>query len=263
LLARRLARPLERLRADAARIGDGDFTTEPTRSGLPEIDDVAATLATTAGRLGDLIEREQAFSADVSHQLRTPLAGLRLQIESELLHPGGDSRRVLESALADVDRLEATIGDLLALARDMEPTARQPFPLNELLAEVETRWGVVYRTARRPLHIARPDAQVEVRTSRTAASQIVDVLLDNAIKHATGSVDVSVRALEHAVTISVSDEGPGITDRSELFQRRPSAASGTGIGLALAQRLATVEGGRLRVTRTTPGATFELTLPTP
>jgi signal transduction histidine kinase len=116
LLARRLAAPLERLAGAARRLGDGDFGARAPRAGVAEVDEVGAALDATAQRLDDLVTRERAFSADASHQLRTPLAALRLELEA--LELQGEE---LPAALAQVDRLQETVDTLLAVARDTQP----------------------------------------------------------------------------------------------------------------------------------------------
>jgi signal transduction histidine kinase len=260
-LARRLTRPLERLGQDAARIGDGDFTVTTPKTGLPEIDRVGVNLTRTAGRVGGLLAREQAFTADASHQLRSPLTGLRLTIEAELAHPRSDPEQALTLALADVERLETTIDDLLALARDT-PGLRVPVDLVDVVDEIERRWADGFRAQGRRLVTELPPALPKPTLSEAALLHVLDVLLDNARVHAQGTVEVGARVHQGAVTLRVSDQGPGITDPQRIFERGHSEAGSTGIGLALARRLAEAEGGRLRlVVNGQGGSTFELTLP--
>jgi len=123
--ARRLGRPVLALATAATKLGDGDFSVRADAAGVPEVDAAASALNATAERLGALVGRERTFSADASHQLRTPLTGLRLQLESTLVNPRADRDAAIERALGDIDRLEATVEDLLALARDASP-ARDP-----------------------------------------------------------------------------------------------------------------------------------------
>lgn len=92
-LFRRLLRPLDRLSNAARRLGDGDFTVTAPRSGLPELDWVAAAVDSAAARIGRLVERERAFSADASHQLKTPLAAAKVVVETELMVPRDDRSR--------------------------------------------------------------------------------------------------------------------------------------------------------------------------
>jgi signal transduction histidine kinase len=259
-LARRLARPLENLGRDAARIGEGDFTVQTATSGLREIDSVGLNLSRTAERVSSLFAREQAFTADASHQLRSPLTGLRLTLEAELAHPRSDHRAALTQALVDVERLEATIDDLLTLARDTA-VPRTPVDLRPLLDELDRHWHDSFAAAGRRLTVERPAGLASPLVSAAALSHVLDVLVDNAQRHGAG--DVAVRARNHpgAITLSVTDQGPGVADPLAAFERRHPKAGGTGIGLALARRLTEAEGGRLRLRGTDEGTTFDVTLP--
>ncbi len=259
VFAARLAGPLEEVAASALRLGDGDFSVRSRRSGVPEIDAVGAALDSTAGRLGALLDRERAFTADVSHQLRTSLAGLRLEPEAALEDPGRDQRAAIVAGIAAADRLQGTVEDLLALARD---TRREPAELDVdgLLADADVQWRDLGNGRR--LRIDRREDAPAARASAAAVRQVVSVLLDNAAVHGRGTVTVTARETGGVLAVDVADEGSGI-DRpeSELFERRSPAAHGHGIGLALARSLAEAEGGRLRLTRPSP-PTFTLLLPT-
>lgn len=259
--ARRLARPLEELSDAARRLGQGDFSVRTTAVGIPEIDSVGSALNSTAGRLDDMLARERSFSADASHQLRTPLTGLRLRLEAALDHPGQDLRHAITDGIAAADRLEQTIEELLALARDTRSSNATPLDLPGLLAEIEAGWHDRLAAQDRVLRVA-VDPQAPVSLASTAAvRQVLTVLLDNAATHGTGTVSVAVRNAADVLAIDVSDEGAGITTAEpELFTRRSRLADGHGIGLALARSLAEAEGGRLRLTRPAP-PTFTLLVP--
>lgn len=257
--ARRLSRPLEQMSAIAGRLGDGDFTVRVTPSGIPEIDSTGASLSTTAERLGALIERERAFSADASHQLRTPLTGLRLRLEGMLDAPSRPRDEEIIKAVDETDRLQRTIDDLLTLARDA-PRHEEPLDLSGLLAETRETWHADLAKQGRPLRIrVAPDLPV-THTSTAAVRQILHVLLDNAGRHGQGTVTINVREVGDALAIDVSDQGPGIERPPEELFRRRAATVGHGIGLAMARSLAEAEGSRLRLTRPKP-PTFTLLLP--
>lgn len=258
--AARLARPLEELSAAAGALGAGDFSMRSSRSGVSEIDSVGATLDRTAERLGTVLARERAFSADASHQLRTPLAGLRLRLEAALEDPGADLRAVLADGIADTGRLDATITDLLALARDIGGSP-EPLDTARLLEEVRQGWHGRLAEAGRPLRIvADPDA-ARVDASTAAVRQVLTVLLDNATQHGTGAVTLAVRSADGALAFDVTDQGPAVAaPDGELFARRAPGAAGHGIGLSLARSLAEAEGGRLRLSNPAP-PTFTLLLP--
>ncbi|HZD15124.1 MAG TPA: HAMP domain-containing sensor histidine kinase, partial [Pseudonocardiaceae bacterium] len=241
--ARRLARPLEELSEAARRLGQGDFSVRTTPAAIPEIDSVGSALNSTAGRLDAMLARERSFSADASHQLRTPLTGLRLRLEAALEHPGQDLRQAITDGIAAADRLEQTIEELLALARDTRSSNATPLDLPVLLDEIEAGWHDRLAAQDRALHVAvDPLAPVSL-ASTAAVRQVLTVLLDNAATHGSGTVSVAVRNAADALAIDVSDEGTGITaPEPELFTRRSRLADGHGIGLALARSLAEAEG---------------------
>src|SRR5262245_5378930 len=138
VVSRRLARPVETLTTAANRLGEGDFAFSAPRSGVREIDDAAAALDRTARRLGDALDRERQFSTDASHQLRTPLTRLRLALES-IGVDDKPSDELISEALGHADRLEATIDELMALARDVHPDQAST-DLQAAFDEIEGEW---------------------------------------------------------------------------------------------------------------------------
>lgn len=260
LQARRLSRPVKQLADAADRLGQGDFAARAGRAGIPEIDAAAAALDTTAERLGELLQRERAFSAHASHQLRTPLTGLRVQLEAATLSPDTDPQAALTEALQSVDQLEQTIDDLLALARDVGHRS-EPLDLRSLFAEVEQRWRAPLVKAGRSLQTSIQADLPAPAVSAAAMRQILDVLLANAVEHGEGAVTVTARAAGGGIAIEVADEGPGISpDAGDVFAPRTDPTTGRGIGLGLASSLAAAEGGRLLVGRTGPKQVFRLLL---
>jgi signal transduction histidine kinase len=267
LLARRmaagLARPLEELAGTAHRLGDGDFTVTTGHSGIPEIDEVGATLTATAHRISDMLARERAFSAHASHQLRTPLAGLRLQLETALDSPAATRESIANSvagAISTTDRLEQTIDDLLSLARD-NSKAIQLADLADLLDEIDTTWHALLAAHGRALRISHPPG-ADPYASPAAIRQILNVLIDNAVTHGRGTVALATRDAGGVLAIDVHDEGPGIDPERDVFAAAGEQPShrGRGIGLPLARSLAEAEGGRLVLSRPCP-PTFTLLLP--
>jgi signal transduction histidine kinase len=257
--ARRLALPLESLAATAHRLGNGDFSVRTDASGIPEIDEAGRALDTTAHRLGALVERERSFSADASHQLRTPLTGLRLGLETALEQPAADHRAAMLAAIESVDRLERTIEDLLSLARGTSPSGGL-LPIFDVVAEVVTAWRPVLDGQGRSLDVTVEDELPVGRASAAAVRQVIGVLLDNAVTHGAGRVTLSVRDAGGALAIDVADEGAGPPDPGRLFHRRADGASGHGIGLSLARSLAEADGGRLLLSQPRPPV-FTLLVP--
>jgi signal transduction histidine kinase len=255
--AARLAAPLERLSAVAAGIGQGQLET-PRPSGVPEIDDVAVSLSQSAHRVERTLARERAFSADASHQLRTPLAGLRLQLETALEGPDAKIRHAIGTAIGAADRLERTMADLLALSRDTAAGCRE-LPVSELFEELRRdHHGSLAAAGRRLSVRAQPDLPAAA-ASLQATRQILGVLLDNALRHGSGTVTLTAREAAQAIAVDVADEGR-INASDQLFVRRSPSATGHGIGLALARSLTEAEGGRLVLSMREP-TTFTVLLP--
>ena len=256
--ARRLAAPLEALSRTAQDLGDGDFSVRTASSGIPEIDSAGSSLNSTAVRLGALVERERAFSADASHQLRTPLTGLRLGLETALDAPHPDLRAAVRTAIDASDRLERTIEDLLTLAREPRRDGTV-LDLAELTHDVVETWRPVLEADGRTLRIDLPPELPATTAAPAAVRQILGVLLDNATRHGAGAVRLGVRDAGGALAFDVADEGRGLETGDAAPQSRGTTA-GHGMGLPLARSLAEAEGGRLRLTRPSPPV-FTLLLP--
>jgi signal transduction histidine kinase len=266
-LAVRLSAPLEVLAEDATRLGEGDFTvSEPAPDGrrapVPEIAAVHRSLAVTATRLDALLTRERAFSAEASHQLRTPLAGLRLRLEEAASLPPGSppAAAALDGALEAADRLDRTVGELLRLAREPAGARREELDVDELVDRVVAEARADGVPEGRSIAARAEDGDLHARASAAAVRQILAVLVENALVHGAGQVTLTARDAAPAVAVDVADEGTLALDEATLFTSRAGDREGHGIGLALARRLAEAQGGRLRLRSSTP-TTVTLLLP--
>jgi signal transduction histidine kinase len=262
LQSRRFARPLERLAADTLRLGSGDFTTRAGRHPLPEVQAVAAALDRSAERLAEVVDRERAFNANVSHQLRTPLTALSLRLE-ELRTAVTDPvlREEVDAALVQADRLERTIDSLLALARVGRAGHAEAIDAAAVARDHGATWRRTFGERDRRLEVEAPGS-VEVRVTPSAFEQALDVLLENALVHGAGAARISVLPAERHVAVRVTDEGAGVAAGAEeaIFERSSSERGGTGLGLGLARGLIEADGGRVRLVDPCP-ATFEILLP--
>jgi signal transduction histidine kinase len=215
---------------------------------VPEVDTVAAALATSGERLASLVARERGFSAEVAHQLRTPLTGLRLRVERLAREDGASAE--LSAVLGEVARLEATVEHLLALARDRQPVA-SALDTAAVLDGLADRWDARVRSAGRRLVVDRGSVAGPVLGSFVSISQVLDVLVDNGLGHGRGDIRVRARSVAGGAVIEVSDSGPGIADGVDVF-RGDASDGGHGIGLGLARRIAEAEGGRLLLATARP-----------
>ena len=260
--ARRLDAPINDIETIAVRLGDGDFTARVDPDHAPELARAANALNQTAVRLGDLVTRERSFTADVSHQLATPLTSLRFGLESALMTPGVDKQSAIEDAVAEVERLQGTVKTLLALARDI-PTAEPDCDVARVCGDVAERHRASLAGANRALLVDVDPSLPPAGCSGDALREIVEVLVDNAERHGDGTVQVRGRRTGRGIVVEIEDEGIGIEgDTARIFERKPASSAGRGIGLGLARALADAHGARLRLTRAAPHPVFAIALVT-
>jgi signal transduction histidine kinase len=250
--ARRLARPMGRLADAAAQLGAGDFSIQTTPSGVAEIDRTADALTRTARRLSDLVERERAFSARASHQLRTPLTRLRLELEAGLASDPQELEEAARDALTTSEHLSQTLDDVLSLTRDAGEDSA-PIDVAALLKVCEAQWHGLFAAADRPLRLV-VEEPLPAMASSVAARQVLHVLLDNAHRHGAGAVALVGRETAAAVAIDVIDQG------TQHVTWPPDRASGH-LGLVMARSIAESQRGRLLLSQDDNGTRFTLLLP--
>ncbi len=251
----RVAGPLEQLAASAGRLGAGDFSAAlPPPSGIREIDDIRSTLAASAIRLDQTLSSERSFTGDATHQLRTGLTGIALQLQLLATHDDEAVRADAAQALSQTDRMTASLDELLDLARGGRGSQRMTVNLQEIALEHRGDWLNRYQLAKRGL-VCRGTGTVLATPG--FVGQVIDILLDNALRHGKGDVriDVSGRQLQ------VSDDGIVDSRTADgLFHGSDDPAAPHGRGLALARRLAQADGGKLELVSRAP-TTFVMTLP--
>lgn len=261
-LAQWVGRPLRRLERATERLGRGELSVRaPAGGGPPEVLQLAVAFNDMAGRLQALLGSHRALVADVSHQLRTPLAAMRLRLEllqDDVEDP--DAALELSGALGEIGRLSRLVDGLLAVAR-AENTNPAPAVLDAatLVAERAAVWSPLAAERGLSLAVSAP-APVWVSSTPGHLEQVLDNLLANALDATPpgGTVALSVaRGPGHEpARLEVADTGPGMTEaqRSRAFRRfwtdAPDAPSldhggGSGLGLAIVHRLVTVDGGQI------------------
>jgi signal transduction histidine kinase len=259
--ARALTEPLEALSGASERIAGGDLGARAESSGIPELNRVARAHNAMVDRLTQMLERQSHFSADASHQLRTPLSGLLLELEAARTASPEEFLGVIANASERTRGLVQTVDDLLDLARrhpDQWLTAT-PRPLGEVIGSAENRWhGRFAREGRRL--VSTTDTTIDGwHVPAGLVTQVVDVLIDNARRHGHGTVGLTARDAAGTLAVDVADEGTIRVDPADLFARGRSGGDGHGIGLALARSMADAGGGRLVITSRAP-TTFTLYL---
>ncbi|GAA4081864.1 sensor histidine kinase [Nonomuraea soli] len=265
LMAGRALRPVARIRAQLDEVNATDLSrrvTEPMTQ--DEVAQLARSINGTLGRLERSAEQQRQFAHDASHELRTPIAGLRAQLESAQLYPDDtDVGELVEGALRDTDRIEAIITDLLLLARigSRVDVTKEPVDLGILV-----RKALSDRSGGVPITAELGDGIV-VNGVRLQLDRLLANLLDNAERHALSRIDITLSASDAEAVLTVENDGPPIpeADRERIFERftrldsaRSRDEGGTGLGLAIAREVALAHRGALTVDR---DARFTLRLP--
>lgn len=261
IIARRIASPILRLDAAAERVAHGDLSARAVVEGSTEQRALARTFNAMTERLQTLLAAQQEFVADASHQLRTPLAGLRLRLEEargEATSP--QQAEDLDAALGEVDRLARIVTELLELSRAGEGgrVAATTDPAAAVRRAAD-RFAAPAQAAGCDLLVdAGPDSATAVACHHTDLDRILDVLVENALAYAPGA---PIELVAHGPTVTVRDHGPGPAagEDEAVFERfhrgraaRTAAVPGTGLGLAIARELARRWGGDITL-RAAPG----------
>jgi signal transduction histidine kinase len=274
LLAAAALRPVETMRRRAAAITAGTPGQRlPTPHRRDELARLGATLNGMLARLEAALDREHAFVADASHELRTPLALLRTELELALRYPrsAADLRRAIESAAEESQRLTALAEDLLLIAaveQGRTPMRLETVPTLELLRSSLERFGPELARQGRASRLDC-DGAATLTADAQRLERAIHNLIDNAVRHGRGTVQLCARIEGAAVELHVTDDGPGFPPHylARAFERfsRPDTArggGGTGLGLAIVQSVAQAHSGTAHAAnRTNGGADVWLTLP--
>jgi len=267
VLAGSLAGPLRALARTARRVESGELDARAEVEGAGEQREVALAFNDMTERLARSLAAQREFVANASHQLRTPLTGLRLRIEAAGLRTSDPALvRELDAAESEIERLTRLLNALLLLAREGDrPELRASTPVREACEAALERWTPRAAQTEHELLLA-PGPEVSVRARDEDVAIILDNLLENAFVYAPGGTRVILTWDEHG-SLRVLDEGPGIGPDEERqlferFRRGRSEQPGTGLGLAIVETLARRWGGSASLrSRPGGGAQAEVVLP--
>lgn len=250
--ARLLGDPLVELAERAERLGAGESRFRPLDSGIGELDRISDVLSRSANQVTRNLAAERDFAADASHQLRTPLTALLMRLdEIASTDDLGVVQEEAQVAIDQVERLSRVVDDLMSRSRVSDPT-RPGVSLDAVLASLQREWQPAFASAKRSMRI-HGERGLRVRATPVALAQILSTLVENALTHGRGTVDIAARRAGPSVVIELGDEGEGV-DTSiapHIFERSVSS-SGSGLGLTLARDLAEDNGGRLELVSTQP-----------
>jgi signal transduction histidine kinase len=254
LLARSITRPLRHVERAAEAVGRGDLAARAPAEGPDEVRDLAHVFNETAAKLEGLLHSQEAFVADASHQLRTPLTALRLRLENLESDVAERGRGSLEGALAEVERLSGLVDGLLALARsDASEERAGALDLRGVVDSRSEAWSAL--AAERGVSLeAAANGRVVARAAPDRLEQVVDNLLSNALDVSPPGSRIRLEARRDGdwVELHVVDEGPGLgaEERERAFDRfwrGGGGSDGSGLGLAIVKRLVAADDGQVEL----------------
>ena len=263
VIAGQVAGPVRRLDEAARRVAEGDLSARAKVEGGAEQQRLARTFNDMTSRIERLLSSQREFVADASHQLRTPLSGLRLRLEEARASTADpEAHEEIDAGLRELDRLSAMVSELLVLSQAGEVDAPpEPVDLEDAARRAEARWdgaeGGRVRSTGNPGEGLVPRADLD---------RALDALIENAIHYGNGEVEVRTRP----GAIEVLDRGPGLSDEDlgavfERFHRGAAGRAGpngTGLGLPIARELARRWGGEVTLAnRDRGGARATVTIP--
>ena len=269
ILAGSIARPLRSLRTVARRMAAGDLRARASERGSREQADLARAFNEMAERIEGLVSSQRAFVADASHQLRTPLTGLRLRLEAAGVKTSDPQvERELAAAEKEAARLDGLVADLLALAASEEPAEDEEAELSAAARAAAERWRVTASEADAEIAVEGA-GEARVRAGPRELEVILDNLIENAIKYSPRGATLTIgwQSSDGVASVGVlSPSGPldpGVVEHAfERFYRGGGRTQGTGLGLAIVAALARRRGGRAGLEDVTGGAVrAEVTLP--
>lgn len=270
LLLGRAMRPVETMRDEVSTISGADLRRRlPVGDARDELQRLAGTFNELLDRIENSAGQQRRFLADAAHELRNPVASLHARLDVRTSHPELPlSPQDRHALAADTGRLASLVDSLLSLARLDASTAlrREAVDLDDLIFDQVRR----VTTGSGPKVVTTEVSGAQVSGDHAALDRVVSNLLDNAVRHATTTVTISLHANDSAAVLVVADDGPGIpgADRERVFERftrlddaRTRDRGGAGLGLAIVHDIVRAHGGEIRLTDNEPGARFTVTLP--
>jgi len=254
--SRALTRPIAELAEAADRLRSGDPRPVGRRYGIVELDQVADGLDSSGRRVTSLLAAERELAIDASHQLRTPLTALSMRLE-EVIAAADDPDAVREeggAALAQAERLADVVSQLLDPARRGAAGTASLTAIDAIIDQQMVEWEPAFRRSGRKL-VVTGERGLRAHVTPGGLAQVLATLVDNALMHGAGTVEIRTSQNTKSAVIEVEDQGKGVPPElvARIFERSVSGRpEGTGLGLSLARTMAAADGGRVVLVRQRP-----------